>query len=271
MRPGTLGGVSARRIIILTACLAIASTVGLAWFSALVAPGMKRFVTNLAVLPRDYAKRKAPLASNPATNRVGEWFHLNHAALGLRETFIETDLGIGFTRRDLSQAATDMERISGSGIVGPGLFWAAPKWWVGKLPDDTATYRRWGLVETGWPWRCFWAITWTKEDGVGGRRGALEIPPWRIWAEVKAGTELGVGVVPAFPNWPLLVADLAVHGCFWGFWLSIVPAWKALQRRRWRRSGHCVLCGYDLQSGGLAECPECGGTLTPASPPAPAT
>jgi hypothetical protein len=51
---------------------------------------------------------------------------------------------------------------------------------------------------------------------------------------------------------------------FFALFLSILPVCSFLnwvRRRRRRRSGRCIQCGYDLRSG-HERCPECGGACT---------
>jgi hypothetical protein len=64
--------------------------------------------------------------------------------------------------------------------------------------------------------------------------------------------------IPLIPLWP----GFLLNALIWGFPVLLVPLVKSLRRARRRRGGLCARCGYDLRSGSLSVCPECG-------PPAP--
>ncbi len=92
----------------------------------------------------------------------------------------------------------------------------------------------------------------SKLDPTSRYAKPLEIP----WPSRK-NPPIGKVLLPLAPLWPGFALNTIFYAALaWGLWH--VPL--AIRRRRRRRNGLCVRCGYDLK--GLASgspCPECGG------------
>ncbi len=68
--------------------------------------------------------------------------------------------------------------------------------------------------------------------------------------------------IPLNPIWPSLLANAAV----WSLAIALpLFAWTEGRRAYRRRRNRCVTCGYSRAGlDSAANCPECGGTATPA-------
>ena len=108
---------------------------------------------------------------------------------------------------------------------------------------------------------------WVSELSTELENGVLPSPPgihhlgggWFVWCNDYQGfgTHWGRHAF-AFPSTrlPELRFPLWLPTLFFGVW----PAWQLLpihRRRRRRKLGLCVQCGYDLR-GSAGRCPECG-------------
>jgi hypothetical protein len=109
-------------------------------------------------------------------------------------------------------------------------------------------------VGIGWPWPAFRYRSFDLVDGTQRFEGA--------WQMGSVGSpSIRPQVVPLIPVLPGLFADVALLGA-----APVLPFALARFGKVWRfdrrlRSGQCVRCRYDLRTGGLITCPECG---TPA-------
>ncbi len=132
----------------------------------------------------------------------------------------------------------------------------------GDAPEDVMTVYR-----CGWPVR---SLAWTRL-GVQAMGGHTEIAPTSVWSGGIAdlagkgsaapmtfalGLSADIRRLPIRPVWPGFALNTIFYALIaWGLWQ--VPL--AIRRRRRRRKGFCVRCGYDLK--GLTAgvpCPECG-------------
>lgn len=71
--------------------------------------------------------------------------------------------------------------------------------------------------------------------------------------------------LPLSPVWPGFAINSLLFGAAWLVLLRVagVPAWRAaagvlLRKRVRRKAGLCPECGYDLRTGFVSGCPECG-------------
>ncbi len=113
-----------------------------------------------------------------------------------------------------------------------------------SAPDDY-----FGMVivhREGWPWRA--VHEWTL--------AGLHLPARETHGLLLVGAGKWQYAVPIYPLWPGFALNTIFYALFaWGLW-QVPPA---IRRRRRRRNGLCVRCGYDLK--GLppgSNCPECG-------------
>jgi hypothetical protein len=65
-------------------------------------------------------------------------------------------------------------------------------------------------------------------------------------------------------SWNGSVTDYKISAPFWFLTplfggIASIPLWRAIRRRRRRKMGRCVECGYDLRAT-PDRCPECGAT-----------
>ncbi len=139
----------------------------------------------------------------------------------------------------------------------PALQHAAddPRWAL--LPfgiDETALGQRFVFryqEATGWPFRAVLAsrnsattITEQGDESVDTNRGFL----------ITSFGKSGEPAVPLIPLWP----GFLLNALIWGSPVLLIPAARGLRRARRRRRGLCPRCAYDLKTGSLASCPECG-------------
>lgn len=94
----------------------------------------------------------------------------------------------------------------------------------------------------------------TSKHPAGPVRGGFELQP------NSTGAWYDPWVLPYRPIWSGLLIDTAVFTVLWML-VFLVPI--ALVRRRRRRRGACVACGYDLAGTTGDRCPECGATIDP--------
>jgi hypothetical protein len=79
---------------------------------------------------------------------------------------------------------------------------------------------------------------------------SLGLPPDATWPPKNTTTGLPV---PILPLWSGLAINTLIYGA--PVWLLLaVPG--MLRRRKRRKQGRCLRCGYDLR--GMTPCPECG-------------
>lgn len=127
---------------------------------------------------------------------------------------------------------------------------------------------------TGWPWRAFRVEEWHRWprptpptqplltlDPATGQLVPAKPPAPLPLSEQRGGIDLYTSayarvILPYFPVWPGLGADLLLWSLAWCVGLAGARfARRAVRRRR----GRCVFCAYDRR--GLdpaAGCPECG-------------
>ena len=97
--------------------------------------------------------------------------------------------------------------------------------------------------------------------------GRLKIP-WSRWFDVDDHLRVGLAIWCVITT-PILVVVgwfyrpailLAVCQVVWG-WVFWKDARRGFLRRRWRREGRCLRCGYDLTGNVSGRCPECGESI----------
>jgi hypothetical protein len=101
----------------------------------------------------------------------------------------------------------------------------------------------------GLPWRCL--ECWSSEEV-----SKLAQTPRERRGEISAPSLYRNHFLPAIPVWPGFALNTAFYaGVAWG----LRQVARAIRRRRRRRKGLCVKCGYD-RAGivSTAPCPECG-------------
>jgi hypothetical protein len=81
-------------------------------------------------------------------------------------------------------------------------------------------------------------------------KDTVTFSPWRMLPEREHR-------LPMFPLWPGFALDTAFYGTL-AFLLWSAPGFVRKKRRR--RRGLCVGCGYELK--GMEKCPECGRAVT---------
>jgi hypothetical protein len=104
----------------------------------------------------------------------------------------------------------------------------------------------------GWPFRS------TRALMIGGfGHGIQRLGAWRspISAPLQPAISKAGLLIPFRPIWPGLLANTAFYGVIlWALWFTPGAVRRAMRKQR----GACVRCGYELQGGGQATCPECG-------------
>lgn len=113
-----------------------------------------------------------------------------------------------------------------------------------------------GLVrdQRGWPFECFVCYT-DRLDG------ALSDEDW-IHGGFRSGTyqgqvnDVGVRLLPFYPRWWLLAANVGVLGIF-AYWFPVGLFFIVRDLKRCRH-GVCQKCGYAPGSTRITICPECG-------------
>ncbi len=126
---------------------------------------------------------------------------------------------------------------------------AAPRWFVLPRPGrgNGASVRAYG-----WPLRCMTARMerWTEE--ISPQNFAMKIV-WRGAWRIELPKKDLPAALPLRPIWGGLLVDSMLFGALIGS-----PWWVAsVVRRRRRKKGLCVWCGYDVK-GLRGKCPECG-------------
>lgn len=170
--------------------------------------------------------------------------------LGLRtQRSISTlpDEGLIVYTSDLATSAT-----YGSSLVSRFVFAEIPvvaerPAWLRIAPtlDDSSTNTT-SQVAVGWPLRSV-SRSYETVQGICPDPAYLSNP--RRWALSER-----LRKIPLFPLWPGFLLNAIV----WGFPVLLVPLVNGRRRARRTRRGLCVRCGYDLRSGSLTICPECG-------------
>lgn len=111
----------------------------------------------------------------------------------------------------------------------------------------------------GWPCRTMWgwkysAQNWqvttmlfvtTLSDGGG------DLLPILFPAQAGPGRR----ILPFYPLWPGLLANMAIFSVMW---LAIFRGVRVCRRLMRMRRGVCVVCRYDLRGSESGVCPECG-------------
>ncbi len=137
-------------------------------------------------------------------------------------------------------------------LISSSSFWYDHVWWEAEVrsPEGELSWLQLWDRRAGWPCRC---LHWWKLDGLGGNP--------EQWNGVKHGrlAVRSARSLPLLPLWPGFAINTVFYALIaWGLW-QVPPT---IRRRRRRRNGLCVRCGYDLKGlGGLAggsPCPECG-------------
>lgn len=126
-----------------------------------------------------------------------------------------------------------------------------PSWlWITPRPHDSSH----GIASqhaTGWPLR---SLSYTSQhvpdlNSLPRTYSTSYLGRWSLAPDFQ---------VPLIPLWP----GFLLNALIWGSPVLLVPLVKGRRRARRERRGLCARCGYDLRSGSLTVCPECG-------PPAP--
>lgn len=142
---------------------------------------------------------------------------------------------------------------SGSYIIWQGKGTNQPR---ASLSNGVITFCRY---PTSW-WPTFGHVTRTLGTGlsINGKWVTFFVAPplWSAsrWSDIRwlPASMPGHIHVPVFYFAPLA---------------AIVPLLIARARRRRRRAGLCIRCGYDLDGLTTARCPECGAENSPSEPP----
>lgn len=118
-----------------------------------------------------------------------------------------------------------------------------------------ASARSLWIESVGWPAFAVACETWTDQDGDSHTSG-IDLSEYGIEAGAGTGSVLPLRpILPGFLiNFTVACAMVATA------WLGAAGIEGAL-RRRVRRRGRCIECGYDLA--GLDTCPECGPAAGP--------
>lgn len=107
------------------------------------------------------------------------------------------------------------------------------------------------LITYGWPLRCldFEARKESLDDETFTRWTCLRVPSWLM------SRRRSYDVLPLRPVWMPFMATTLIYGST--FWIMLFGPGLLIRRRR-RRTGRCVKCGYDLRGSESGSCPECG-------------
>ncbi len=110
----------------------------------------------------------------------------------------------------------------------------------------------------GWPCRTIWG--W-KYDGMSRPVGSMsaatasagggDLLPILFPAQAGPGRR----ILPFYPLWPGLLANVAMFSAMWLLVFRGVRVWRRVLRNR---KGVCVACRYDLRGSVSGMCPECG-------------
>jgi hypothetical protein len=121
-----------------------------------------------------------------------------------------------------------------------------PSWL--RIKPDPSLFAIQEQTVCGWPLRALtnWLEIPLPTSGLEFTRS------YGLWQPTR---NLDVSIIPLWPGF-------LVNALVWGFPVVLVPLVKGHRRARRERRGLCARCGYDLRSGSLTICPECG-------PPAP--
>lgn len=138
------------------------------------------------------------------------------------------------------------------GFTAGGFTAAIPTWsGLGDLPEAAfrsgVTAIHFTVDLFGWPMLCF-----------GETAGVAFTPPTLPVAEELRFNRSG-GSPFHSPIWPAVLVNCLFYSvAIAPFWIGVRAAGQIARRWRWRRSGRCEGCGYDMHNSAERRCPECG-------------
>ena len=108
------------------------------------------------------------------------------------------------------------------------------------------------VIGTGFPMIALWQ---SQDHGMWEDSYVGALVFYRGWPTKPRGLHGPRVALPFLPIWPGVLVDTG----FWaGFWALPVFGSSCWRRRRRRRHGRCMDCGYDLCGSIDGGCPECG-------------
>ncbi len=243
----------ATRHLALCLILGLATTLGIAWGSAMIPANYGRASTLYALGP--ILSMGGRYTSSSEIERRDSFACTRLLAMQPRRTAVRP-VRNPYTNANVESLVLNIAPPSPQALDVPAwrpLGVAAIR--LDRPTDNRILNREWTLIETrGWPCR---ALLFEEHGARGARQvivGGLAVPHWQN-KELIGWRGYGV-TLPYIPIWRGLLANTAIFAAAWSVLLYGVPL---VQREIRRRKGHCVKCGYDRQ--GLdadARCPECG-------------